>query len=234
MYDRFMVPYYFFWPIALISFVSVFFLPTDTRVILNEKYNTNITNYNLSDLSLYKDQNETNITETCKYLLNDLNNQKEIHLINKLNLTIKITVFILFGLTVLNIGFVIFMVNTGGCYDSDVGGFCQSCEQAFSWNHYEEDDIDTKGFYIFSIFIIICLGIIFSCAFSIYFSIELKDKMTLYCNFELGEDYDIDSWNISKVFLYIIISVYSVEILLCIYSICFGITQLIKERRGNN
>jgi len=167
-------------------------------------------------------------------LLNDLNNQKEIHLINKLNLAIKITVFILFGLTVLNIGLVIFMVKTGVIYSDDMEDPCETWEQTFSCTYDEDYTMNTKGFYIYSIFIIICLGIIFSCAFSIYFSIELKDKMTLYCSFELGEDYDIDSWNISKVFLYIITSLYSVEILLCLYSICFGVRLLIKERRREN
>ena len=236
MYDRFLVPYYFFWPIALISFVSVFFLPTDTQVILNEKYDGNITNYpnnNLSDLSLYKNQNGKNITEICKNFLKDINNQKEIYLVNKLNLAIKIIVFILFGLTVLNIGFVICMVEGGGCYDDDIGGFCQTWEQTFSYNSYEEDDLGTQGFWVFSIFIVICLGIIFLCIFSICFSLKIKDKMSLYCSFQLDEDEDyyIDLWNVAKVFLVIIISVYSIEILLCVYSILFGIKQRIKERR---
>ena len=219
----------------LSSFISLFFLPTDTKIILKEKYDTNITNYtniNLSDLSLLKIKNGKNITEICQNFLNDVNNQKEIHLINKFNLTVKIIVFILFGLTVLNIGYVIFLVKAGGCYDEDIGGFCQSCEQALSSNPYEDDDIGTKGFWIFSIFIVICLGIIFLCTFSLNFSFEIKDKMTQYCSFEIGIDYDIDLWNVAKVFLYIIISLYSAEILVSVYSICFGIIQIIKERRS--
>ena len=68
MFDRFLVPYYFFWPIAVISFISVFFLPTNTKVILNEKYDINMTNYtnnNINDLYLIKNESEKNITETC-------------------------------------------------------------------------------------------------------------------------------------------------------------------------
>ena len=236
MFDRFMVPYYFFWPIAFINFVSVFFLPTNTKVILNEKYNMNITNYiynNINDLNLIKKENEKNITETCKNVLIDINNQKEIYLINKFNLTIKITVFILFGLTVLNIGFVILMVKGGVCYDDDIGGYCQTWEYTFSCNKYEGDDINPHYFWIFSIFIVICLGIIFLSAFSINFSFEIKNKMILYCNFELGKDYDIDLWIVSKVFLSIIIFLYFVEILLCVYSICFAMAQFIKKSKMN-
>ena len=236
MFDRFMVPYYSFWPIAFISFVLVFFLQTNTKVTLNAKYNINMTNYiynNLNDLYLLKNQNEKNITLTCKNFLNDINNQKEIYLINKFNLTIKITVFILFGLTVLNIAFVIFMMNSDGCYDDDIGGYCQTWEYTCSCNKYEEDDIDPQCFWVFSIFIVICLGIIFLSAFSIYFSFEIKDKMTLYCNFELGEDYYIELWIVSKAVLGIIIFLYFAEISFCVYSICFAILQFIKKSKMN-
>ena len=174
-----LIPYMYFWPIAFISFVLVFFLSTNTKVTLNKIYDINMTNYtnnNLNNLSLFKNQNEKNITETCKHFLNDVNDQKEIYLINKFNLTIKITVFILFGLTVLNIGFVILMVKGGVCYDDDIGGYCQTWEYTFSCNKYEGDDINPHYFWIFSIFIIICLGIIFLSAFSIYFSFEIKKK----------------------------------------------------------
>ena len=230
------IPYYYFWPIAFISFVLVFFLSTNTKVTLNKIYDINMTNYtnnNLNNLSLFKNQNEKNITETCKHFLNDVNDQKEIYLINKFNLTIKITVFILFGLTVLNIGFVILMVKGGVCYDDDIGGYCQTWEYTFSCNKYEGDDINPHYFWIFSIFIVICLGIIFLSAFSIYFSFEVKNKMILYCNFELGKDYDIDLWIVSKVFLSIIIFLYFVEILLCVYSICFAMAQFIKKSKMN-
>ena len=58
---------------------------------------TNYTNNNLNDLSLFKNKNEKNITETCKNFLNDTNNKKEIYLINEFNLTIKITVLYYLG-----------------------------------------------------------------------------------------------------------------------------------------
>jgi hypothetical protein len=230
------IPYYYFWPIAFISFVLVFFLSTNTKVTLNKIYDINMTNYtnnNLNNLSLFKNQNEKNITETCKHFLNDVNDQKEIYLINKFNLTIKITVFILFGLTVLNIALVVFMVKAGACYDDDIGGYCQTWEYTCSYNKYEGDDIDPQCFWVFSIFIVICLGIIFLSAFSLYFSSEIKDKMTLYCNFELGEDYDIDLWTVSKAVLGIIIFLYFAEISFCVYSICFAILQFIKKSKMN-
>ena len=126
-----------------------------------------------------------------------------------------------------------FMDSVGLCYDEDIGGYCQTWEYAFSCNVYEDKDIDDEGFWAFSIFIVICLGIVVLSAFSIYFSFEVKDKMTLYCGFEFGEDYDIDSWITSKVFLGIIIFLYFVEISLCVYSICFAMQQFIKKRKMN-
>ena len=237
MYDRFMVPYYFYWPIALISFILVFFLPTNTKVILKEEYDQNITNYtnnNLSDLYLLNSQNEKNITWTCRKFLNDINNQHEIYSNNKLNLTIKIIIFILFGFSVLNIGLVILMVKGGCCYDDDIGGFCQTWEQTFSFNPYVDDDIEPYGFWVFSIFIVICLGIIILCALSLYFSLQVKDKITLFCNLELDKDYNIDLYIVSKVFLGIIIFLYFVEILLCFYSIFFAIFQIKKGKINKN
>ena len=236
MFDRFMVPFYFFWPIAFISFVSVFFLPTNTKVIINEKYDINITNYTnnyINDLYLLKNESEKNITETCKNFLNDINDQKEIYLINKFHLTIKITVFILFGFAVFSMALAKCMDNVGLCYDEDIGGYCQTWEDTFSCNIEEDKDIGEDGFITFSIFIVICLGIVFLSAFSFYFSFEVKDKMTLYCGFELGKDYDIDLWITSKVFLGIIIFLYFVEISLCVYSICFAMQQFIKKRKMN-
>ena len=216
-----MIPYNYFLPISLISFILVFFLPTNTQVTLNKKYDINMTNYtnnNLNDLSLFKNKNEKNITETCKNFLNDTNNKKEIYLINKFNLTIKI-----FILCILN------------HYDDDnTEGICEGlmCD-FFSCEIDEYENMGPQGFSGYSIFIIICLGIIFLSAFSIYFSLEIKDKMIQYCNFELGEDYDIDLWIISKVLLGIMIALYFIEISLCVYSICFGMILFIKKRKMN-
>ena len=232
------IPYYYFWPIAFISFVLVFFLSTNTKVTLNKIYDinmTNYTNYNLNDLSLFKNQNEKNITETCKHFLNDVNDQKEIYLINKFNLTIKITVFILFGISVLSIGFFYyFLYIMYLSYYDYTGNFCKDfMQEIFSCENNDENK-ESLGFSVYSIIIIIiCLGIIFLSAFSIYFSLEIKDKMILYCNFELGEDYDIDFWIASKVLLGIIIVLYFFEISLCVYSICFEITLYIKKRKKN-
>ena len=236
---NYMVPYYLFWPIAFISFVSVFFLPTNTKVTLNENYDINITNYtnnNINYIFLLKSKNGKNITETCKNFLNDVNNQKEIYLINKFNLTIKITVIILFGITVLSIGLVVYTEHIGLFDDYIFDNFFEKWEHCYSCKslYGSYSGMSSKFFRVLSIFIIICLGIIFLSAFSIYFSIEVKDKMTIYCGFELGEDYNIDLWITSKAFLGIIIFLYCFEISLCVFSICFGIAQFIKERRKIN
>ena len=232
-----MIPCIYFWPITFISFVLVFFLSTNTKVILSKKYDINMinyTNYNLNDLSLFNNQNEKNITETCKNFLNDVNNQNEIYLINKFNLAIKITVFILFGITILSIGFLFLLLYILDRYDDDyTGNFCEDITINFSCKNDDDENMGPQGFSFYSILMIICLGILFLSAFSIYFSLEIKDKMTLYCNFELGEDYDIDLWIVSKVLLGIIIVLYFFEISLCVYSICFGITRFIKKRKMN-
>ena len=69
MASFYMIPYYYFWPIAFISFVLVFFLQINTKVTLDKKYDINMTNYtnnNLNDLSLFKNQNERNITRLAR------------------------------------------------------------------------------------------------------------------------------------------------------------------------
>ena len=158
-------------------------------------------------------------------------------MINKFNLTIKIIVFILIGITVLSIGFLfctLYILNDSD--DDYAGDLCEDFMKEFfscKNDEYDYDNMGPQGFSGYSIFIIICLGIIFLSAFSIYFSVEIKDKLTLYCNFELGEDYDIDLWTASKVLLGIIIALYFYEISFCVYSICFGITLFIKKKKMN-
>ena len=98
---------FYFWPIALLSFIFVFFLPINSEIEIYYTKNNKISNYNTNDLNglLF-----SNYTEECKNFFNDIenNNQKEFKLIKSLNLTIKIVIIVLFGLACLNIFFVIF------------------------------------------------------------------------------------------------------------------------------
>ena len=235
MYDRFLVPYYFYWPIGVIGFILAFFLPTSPDIeLLNNKYNLSIyyneTNNNDNNLSLIFNNTNENITEDCKNILIDINNQQEIKILKKLNLAIKIILIILFGFTCLNIGFVIFMVMSGNCYDDDVGGYCQTWEQTFSLNDKDDPDMGKAPFIVYSIFIVICLGIIIISICSLYFSLEFKNKMSNYCQFELGKDYNFRFFMVSIAFLIIIAILYLLQTILCAYSICYAIFVV---KKGN-
>ena len=113
MLDRFLLPYYFFWPIAL-----VFFLPTSTKVNIYNQSQINET-YNMINIK-FKNENKT---EECQKILDDINsdNKKELKLIKSFNLTIKIkiTVFVLFRFAVINVGAVFYFNHVGLCYDED-------------------------------------------------------------------------------------------------------------------
>ena len=233
MYDRFFVPYYFYWPIAVIGFFLVFFLPTSSDIkLLNDKYNLSIyyneTNNTDNNLSLIFNNNNENIVENCKKILIDINNQQEIKIFTTLNLSIKIIIIILFGFTCLNIGLVIFMVLTGNCYDEDEGGYCQTWEQTFSYNNKDDREMGKFPFIVYSLFIVICLGIIILSVCSLCFSFEFKNKMSNYCQFELGRDYNFNFFMVSIVFLIIIPILYLIQLILCVYSICFAIIAIKK------
>ena len=104
----------------------------------------------------YKNENKT---EECQKILDDINsdNKKELKLIKSFNLTIKITVFVLFGFNVINVGVVFYFIHVGLCYDEDYGGRCQNWEHTFSLKFIEEDEITWKCIWILFIFAIICL-----------------------------------------------------------------------------
>ncbi len=67
MKDRFLVPYYFFWPIILISFILVFFLPTSSKIkFKNIKYSYNNENNSYSFFNKNNDNITDNLSENCK------------------------------------------------------------------------------------------------------------------------------------------------------------------------
>ena len=238
MFDRFLVPYYFFWPIAFITFILIFFIPTTPKIkITNNELNitalvplNNQTDRNAN--LLFNIYNKDNISQECKNIIINTKDQHEIKLVKKLNLTIKIIIMILFGLTVSNMILVYIMVKAGGCYDEDFGGYCQTWEHTFSCSF--DDEITKQPFYMYSIWIIICFGIIIISILSISYSYVFKNKMKDYCKYELNKDYTFKNFKVSIIFLLIIISLFVVEILLCVYSICFAIFAMMRQNKSNN
>ena len=219
-------------PIALISFVLVFFIPTSSNIKFNNiKYN--ISSYNKTHSYSFFNNNNYNITDSlsqdCKSLIIHIKNQDEIEIIKKINLAIKITIIILFSLAFLNVLLVIFMVKGGGCYEEDYGGYCQTWEDTFSLDH--NDKISIWPIYIYLLWIIICLGIIALSILSIIYSKKFKNKMK-DCNFDLGKDYTYKNLKISNVFLIIIIILFLLEIIFSVYSICFAIFAMSKTNKN--
>lgn len=234
MKDRFLVPYYFFWPIILISFILVFFLPTSSKIkFKNIKYSYNNETNSYSFFNKNNDNITDNLSINCKSLIINIKNQEEIKYIKKINLAIKIIIFILFGLTILNVLCVILMIKVGLCYDEDYGGFCQTWEDIFSLSHFDDEKIEIKIIFIYLFFIIILFGIIFLSCFSLNFSKKFKNKME-NCNFYLGKDYNYKFFNVSSVFLIIIIILLLLEIIFTVYSIFFAIFLIMKMDKNNN
>ena len=227
-YDRFLVPYYFFWPIAMLCFVFVFFLPTSSELkIINENLNdfsknisVNNTNY---ELLLINDK--YNYTPQCLSIIKNIEDEYEVKLVNKFNLTIKIITIVLFGLVCLSIVLVIILVKGGGCYDEDFGGYCQTWEMTFSCLKYPDDRINKKYFYLYTIFVLICLGIVILSILSIIFSFNFRQKIYDNWNLEFGKDYTISLWKNTPIFLGLISAFYFLEIVFCIYSICFALIK---------
>ena len=205
MFDRFMVPYYFFWPIAVASFIVVFFLPTSNNIEIFNKDNNNNDIFNEKYNLLLSEKDNNTISEECN---NYITNNKELQLISSFNLTIKVTVFVLFGLVFLNIGIVFCCLQLGFCEHEDYGHPCQTWEHTFSFHFPQDRDFPFNCFWIFSIFSTICLGIIILSIFSIYLSSEFKSKMSLICGKEFEKDYYIEYWNSSTLCLTIIILLY--------------------------
>jgi hypothetical protein len=157
-----------------------------------------------------------------------------VNLFTKLNFAIKIIIIILFGLTIISIGFIIFMKVSGSCYDSDTGSRCQTCEKACSFGYEDYDDNSIAPYLVCVLFMIIFIGIIIISALSIYFSGELENNMKTYCNYELDIDYTFQFFGISTCFLVCIIILYCVEEILCIYAIGFAIYKRNHLNNQNN
>ena len=237
MYDRFLVPYYALWPIAFISFVFVFFIPTDSEIeITNKDYNiSSIVPHNQKINFTPKDERKLNnnqLPDKCINFLKDPDKPDEISKVDIFDLIIKIIIFILFAISILNIICNFVMLYCDACYDSDTGGYCQNCTMICS---YEKDkdyktDSYTIVYIVWSFLFCICLLICILSGLSMNYSSKLKDKMKDYCDFKFDTDYKINKWKNAKYFLGCIIGLYSLEILLCIYSMCYFIIVNLRKK----
>ena len=234
MFDRFLVPFYLFWPIALTSFILIFFLPTNIKIkLINDEYNISSSSlvYNQTlNFSFNTNSDNDNIIQRCIDIISDIKKEHEIKLVKKFNLYIKIMIIILFGFTCLRVILVLLMICCDACYDDDYGGYCQTLESALSFSH--EDKIAREPFYIILIWIIICLSIIIISSLSIKYSYNLRNKIEKYCINDYGKIYTFKKFKLSRNILIVIIILFSIEIISCIYSICFAIIAIAKEKKS--
>ena len=225
MFDRFMVPIYCFWPIAFIGFILIFFIPIYPKVELNNKY-VNITSEINSNL-IIKSNNLLleNITQECITFIDNIEDENNMKLISKFNLTIKITIIILFGFTVIFMIVAYCLVKGGGCYDEDYGGYCQTWEDTFSCNTSEDEKVNKLALVSIILFFIICTGIVVLSIMSVKYESGFEQNILDTCGFIIDEDYEISYWKAAKIILPIISSFYLIEIILCIYSLCYVIIK---------
>ena len=234
MFDRFLVPFYLFWPIALTSFILIFFVPTTIKIqLINNEYNissSSLINNQTLNFSLNTNSDNNYTIQKCIDVISDIKKEREIKLVKKLNLYIKIMIIILFGLTCLSVILVFIMLAGDACYDDDFGGYCQSLESALSFSH--EDEIAKEPFFVILIWIIICLSIIIISSLSIKYSYNLRNKIEKYCINDYGKIYTFKKFKLSRNILIVIITLFSIEIISCIYSICFAIIAIAKEKKS--
>ena len=225
MFDRFMVPIYCFWPIAFIGFILIFFIPIYPKVELNNKY-VNITSEINSNL-IIKSNNLLleNITQECITFIDNIEDENNMKLISKFNLTIKITIIILFGFTVIFMIVAYCLVKGGGCYDEDYGGYCQTWEDTFSCNTSEDEKVNKLALVSIILFFTICTGIVVLSIMSMKYESGFEQNILDTCGFIIDEDYEISYWKAAKIILPIISSFYLIEIILCIYSLCYVIIK---------
>ena len=146
-------------------------------------------------------------------------------LISKFNLTIKITIIILFGFTVIFMIVAYCLVKGGGCYDEDYGGYCQTWEDTFSCNTSEDEKVNKLALVWIILFFIICTGIVVLSIMSVKYESGFEQNILDTCGFIIDEDYEISYWKAAKIILPIISSFYLIEIILCIYSLCYVIIK---------
>ena len=235
MFDRFLVPFYLFWPIALTSFILIFFLPITMNIkFINDEYNISSSSLIYNQTSNFSfnhiNSNNDNIIQRCIDVISDIKKEDEIKLIKRFNLYIKIIIIILFGLTCLSVILVFLMIKFDACYDEDFGGYCQTLESALSFSH--EDKIARQPFYVILIWIIICLSIIIISSLSIKYSYNLRNKIEKYCINGYDKIYTFKKFKLSRNILIVIITLFSIEIISCIYSICFAIIAIVKEKKN--
>ena len=225
MFDRFMVPIYCFWPIAFIGFILIFFIPIYPKVELNNKY-VNITSEINSNL-IIKSNNLLleNITQECITFIDNIEDVNNMKLISKFNLTIKITIIILFGFTVIFMIIAYCLVKGGGCYDEDYGGYCQTWEDTFSCNTSDDEKVAKLALVSIILFFLICTGIVVLSIMSVKYESGFEQNILDTCGFIIDEDYEISYWKAAKIILPIISSFYLIEIILCIYSLCYVIIK---------
>ena len=225
MFDRFMVPIYCFWPIAFIGFILIFFIPIYPKVELDNKY-VNITSEINSNL-IIKSNNLLleNITQECITFIDNIEDENNMKLISKFNLTIKITIIILFGFTVIFMIVAYCLVKGGGCYDEDYGGYCQTWEDTFSCNASDDEKVNKFVLVSIILFFIICTGIVVLSIMSVKYESGFEQNILDTCGFIIDEDYEISYWKAAKIILPIISSFYLIEIILCIYSLCYVIIK---------
>ena len=225
MFDRFMVPIYCFWPIAFIGFILIFFIPIYPKVELNNKY-VNITSEINSSL-IIKSNNLLleNITQECITFIDNIEDENNMKLISKFNLTIKITIIILFGFTVIFMIVAYCLVKGGGCYDEDYGGYCQTWEDTFSCNTSDDEKVNKLALVSIILFFLICTGIVVLSIMSVKYESGFEQNILDTCGFIIDEDYEISYWKAAKIILPIISSFYLIEIILCIYSLCYVIIK---------
>ena len=166
-----------------------------------------------------------NITQECITFIDNIEDENNMKLISKFNLTIKITIIILFGFTVIFMIVAYCLVKGGGCYDEDYGGYCQTWEDTFSCNTSDDEKVAKLALVSIILFFLICTGIVVLSIMSVKYESGFEQNILDTCGFIIDEDYEISYWKAAKIILPIISSFYLIEIILCIYSLCYVIIK---------
>ena len=117
------------------------------------------------------------------------------------------------------------LVKGGGCYDEDYGGYCQTWEDTFSCNTSDDEKVAKLALVSIILFFLICTGIVVLSIMSVKYESGFEQNILDTCGFIIDEDYEISYWKAAKIILPIISSFYLIEIILCIYSLCYVIIK---------
>ena len=82
MFDRFLVPFYLFWPIALTSFILIFFLPITMNIkFINDEYNISSSSLIYNQTSNFSfnhiNSNNDNIIQRCIDIISEIKKEYE-------------------------------------------------------------------------------------------------------------------------------------------------------------